>query len=222
MPDNALYPYRHWLVIGWLAAFVAFHSAWTSHKAAAFTLNAFDLAEQVGIHPAIRAETPPLRTAGLLWFALPLMAGGIGGAALLYQDAPTRWALRGLAAAVALRVIPPEHALRAPRTLIEEDYSRQLLLLTLIGLGLVALTVLVGKTQKLWIWETILCGLGIVLPLIGFKRAFDLLHELQLDVHIGAGMVIYVVVMVVIGGMMIWKRKPADDLKHPAEVVFSK
>ena len=46
----------------WITAFAAFHMAWTAHESAAFTLNAFDLAEQVSIHPAIRAESPPLRS----------------------------------------------------------------------------------------------------------------------------------------------------------------
>ena len=74
---SSLYRYRHWLVIFWLLAFVAYHMAWTSHNTAAFTLNAFDLAEQIRVHPAIAAENPALRTVRFLRLPIPIIAAGL-------------------------------------------------------------------------------------------------------------------------------------------------
>ena len=209
---NKLDPYRHWLMALWLLAFFAYHMAWTAHAAAAFTLNGFDLAEQVGLHPAIQAESPAYRTAGLLRLPIPLIAAGIALTALLYPDARFKWLWRVIAALIALRVIPPETALRQPGTLTENDYAMQLTLLTFCGLLLVGITLLppIEKwaVRHLWIIEIGLVIMGLILPLIGLERSLRLLKELNLAVSLGGGAIIYVILIVGIGGLAL-KNKPA-------------
>lgn len=201
---------QNWLVGIWLLAIVAFHLPWTNHPSAAFTLNGFDLAEQVSIHPGIRAETPPLRTAALLWVALPLLALGLATAAMRYEQAIVRWVLWGVAAGVALRVIPPESALRAPKTLFSEDYARTLFLLTLLGfMGLLGV-VLGGRWWRRYMVfvETAIALLGLVLPLLGFMRAWGLLGDLRLAVGLGGGMPLYTLLLLAVVGTQFLRATP--------------
>ena len=189
--------YRITRFILWMTAFAAFHMAWTAHNTAAFTLNAFDLAEQVSIHPGIRAESPSLRTSLFLWSAMPIIAAGIALSAARFEEPYIRWGLYGLAALVSLRVMPPESALRSPGQLMDSGHDRTLAILTLLGLAAVCLILILGKRIQRYDWqiEAGLCAAGVVLPLIGWERSLRLLDELQVDVSVGGGALIYMLVL---------------------------
>lgn len=207
---TTLYSYRHWLIGLWLLAFAAYHLAWTAHAAAAFTLNGFDLAEQVGIHPAIQAENPAYRTAGLLRLPVPVIAFGLALTALLYRDDRLQWGWRALAVLIALRVIPPETALRDPGSLLDNPYATQLTFLTGLGLGLIALTVIPPVARWLirygWQMQVGLVVIGLILPTIGLERSLRLLKELNLAVSLGGGAVLYMVLVLAIGGLALTHR----------------
>src|SRR5262245_60753490 len=125
--NNALYSIRHWLVCLWIVAFIAFHLPWTSHKTAVFTLNAFDMAEQVRFHPAIVAESPTYRSSIFLWMAVPLTAGGVAFTAALYRNQWARYLLWTLALLFALRMNPPKDGLQR---IFEDDYAQAFAVLT--------------------------------------------------------------------------------------------
>ena len=204
---------RYTNLILWLAALAAFHMAWTAHDAAAFNLNGFDLAEQVTVHPAIRAESPTLRTSMLLWSAIPIIAAGIALNAVTFENRILRWLLYGLAGLVSLRVIPPEVALRSPRLMLDSPHDRALAILTALGLIAVGVMILL-RTYALRFGPRIEIGLvvlGLALPLIGWERGIRLLDELQLDVSIGGGVLIYAVVLLAVPALMMMGRLNAHD-----------
>lgn len=217
---HPLYRARHWLIVLWLAAFAFYHMAWSAHKTAFATQNAFDLAEQVSIHPAIRAESPTLRTSGLLRLSIPLMAFGIALTGLLYEDIRWRWLWRGLALLVALRAIPPESDLRPISDLPDKANAFQLALLTALGLILVLATL----PQPIRVWmqchlsavEAGLCSLALVLPMIGLERALRLWNELNLEVSLGGGAVLYVAALIGIGALVLRHLKANDPVLSEA------
>jgi hypothetical protein len=194
-------------------AFAAFHMAWTAHDTAAFTLNAFDLAEQVSVHPAIRAESPPLRSSLLLWSAIPIIAVGIAITAAKFEQRALRWSRYGLAGLASLRVIPPEGALRTPRQLLDSPHDRAQAILTVLGLVCVGLVFLLGKRLLRYDWqiEAGLCALGILLPVIGWQRGLRLLDELQVDVSVGGGALIYMMTLLAVLGLVLYSGLKTHD-----------
>lgn len=191
-----LAPKRVWLIILWLGVILIFHLAWTQHPSAAFTLSAFDLAEQIRIHPAIEAESPALRTSALLWLIIPLSAIGLALTAALYQDWRARWLIWSIAGLVALRVIPPDGVFRDPASLNDNAYHRVLSLLTLFGLlGVGICIIFAGRLSQnpavLIRLQVILCALLLILPLIGFNSAYDLMSGLQPGMSWGGGLILH-------------------------------
>jgi hypothetical protein len=205
--------YRMARLILWMTAFVAFHMAWTAHDTAAFTLNAFDLAEQVSIHPGIRAESPPLRTSLFLWSAIPLIAAGIALSAARFENRYLRWGLYALAGLVSLRVIPPEVALRSPRQLMDSPHDRTLAILTALGLVAVCVMILLGKRIQRYGWmvEAGLCITALLLPCLGWERSLRLLDELQVNVTVGGGAMIYMAVVLATLVMVVLTRLSTHD-----------
>lgn len=200
----------------WLAALFAYHLAWTTHPAAAFTLNAFDLAEQIRYHPAILAQTPPLRTAMLLWAGIPLLAMGLASAARDCQNQWVRWGGYGIALVVALRVMPPQQALRSPTTLLSDDYTFALTLLS--GIGILGVVAMLFVGHNLVVRGGLLLS-ALILPLLGFGGAFNLLRDLQLEIQIGGGLGIYSLVLLLgAGWWFIQIKKASGDFSATATV----
>ncbi|NJL92661.1 MAG: hypothetical protein HC915_02490 [Anaerolineae bacterium] len=202
---HPLHPLRHVFVALWGLAFLAFHLPWTTHPTAAFTQNGFDLAEQIGIHPVIQTESPPLLSAGYLRSVSVVVAFGLALVALLYHDLRLRWVLRGLAVLVALRNIPPQSAFRNPGSIPDEAYLSQLTLLTLLA-GVLVLLTLPQPFQKVlcsglaWVLMG-LCVLGIILPMAGLNTALWLLEEIGLNIEMGGGGVLYGLALAGIAGL---------------------
>jgi len=185
---------RSWLfLVLWLGAYVCLHLPWISHPSAAFTQNAFDLAEQIRFHPAIRAERPALRTSFFLWSALSLCALGLGLSGGAVQSFWGRWLVLGLAWALSLRLLPPQEFLRDPARLLSEAHPRGLLLLTLLGIGGSTLLCILGqKREFIQRGGHLTLGLSaLIFPIIAYERAWRLLTELGLNLSLGGGLVLY-------------------------------
>lgn len=217
---HPLYAYRHWIIALWLAAFAFYHLAWSAHETAFATQNAFDLAEQVSIHPAIRAESPTLRTSGFLRLPIPFIAFGLTLTALLYEDMRWRWLWRGAAVLIALRVMPPENDLRPLSELPDRDNAFQMAQLTLLGLILIFVT-LPLPLRKFFLRylapvEAGVCLLALVLPMVGLERALRLWNELQLEVSLGGGAMLYAAAVVGIGALALRRLKTNDPVLSEA------
>jgi|GEM_PF-6162974 len=205
---------KYGIVLGWLFTLWFYHLAWTSHSVSAFILNGFDLAEQIALHPAIRAESPALLSSFFLWLVVPIVAGGLAFGGSLYENDYAKWFWRFVALAVALRVIPPQEALRVPTSLLDEPYTRTLTILTLLGVCFVGLSIFLSKK---WLRRGQLVFIigGMILPLIGYERAYRLLNELQLDITLGGGLWLYVICLLGLGICQIKRRQRSQ----PATIV---
>lgn len=199
-----LYGRRYGLVGLWMLVLIAFHMPWTTHPTAAFRLNAFDLAEQIRYHPAIIAESPTLRSSALLWAGLAMIAGGLAMTSRLFRDWRAHWGWWGLACLIALRMIPNQDAIRNPRLMLEDDYSRIFALLMGFGLALAIVAVILPRPK---ITLPVLASLALILPIIGFMRGWRLLDELGLDLGLGAGMMIYSAATLGIMILTLWPQK---------------
>lgn len=173
-------------VIGLGLALACYFAPWYTHTTAAFTLNAFDLAEWTSLHPAVRADSPALLTSFLLRMpqlalivALALHANGFG-------DARARWLLRAVALVIALRFLPPREFFGAAT---DDPNFRQMMLLTVLSAGGIAAAVLVGRLPQRWqAWGlTAVLALGVGAGWWGLSRAHPLLDSFEIAVGIGVG-----------------------------------
>ncbi len=103
-------------------ALIAYHLPWQGHPSAAFTLNAYDLAEYASIHPAARYSTFPLLAP--LMLRLPLAALALililqGRPALSWETA-LHWAL---ALIIIMRLLPPPEFFTSARD--DPNYRQQ-------------------------------------------------------------------------------------------------
>lgn len=176
-----------------LIAIVAYHMPWHSHKVAAFSNNAFDLAEMMSLHPQVHAESPRLYTSLLLRIPLIFLAMLVvliaGQLRLWYW----RWGWYGVALLIVLRLNPP---------FVFYPYGggswndRQLGDLMLIGIGTVGVLV-VGNRWLKSLARPLVIGLMVVTlysALAGYQRATQLVdNQLGLDVKLGGGLVLFVV-----------------------------
>jgi len=185
---------RAWIgltgVIGLALALACTYAPWHTHSTAAFTLNAFDLAEWTSLHPAVRASSPALLTSFLLRvpqlaliLALTLHANYLG-------DARVRWLLRAAALLVALRFLPPREFFGSAAS---DPNFRQMMLLTGLGVGGVVAAILAEKLARRWqgLLAAALLALGIGAGWWGLARAHTLLDNFEIAVSVGVGAVGY-------------------------------
>lgn len=177
-------------VIGLALALVCIYAPWYTHSTAAFTLNAFDLAEWASLHPAVRASSPALLTSFLLRApqltlvaALALLANGFG-------DARARWLLRAAALLIALRFLPPREFFGSAAS---DPNFRQMMLLTALSMGSVLAAILAQGLAPRWrgLLVTTLLALGVGAGWWGLARAHTLLDNFEIAVSVGVGAVGY-------------------------------
>lgn len=176
--------------IGLALALACTYAPWYTHSTAAFTLNAFDLAEWTSLHPAVRASSPALLTSFLLRApqlaliaVLALLANGPG-------DARARWLLRAAALLIALRFVPPREFFGSAAS---DPNFRQMMLLAVLGVGGVMAAILAEKLAPRW--QGLLVAVALVLGIgagwWGLARAHTLLDNFEIAVSVGAGAVGY-------------------------------
>ncbi|MBI5927863.1 MAG: hypothetical protein HY862_01030 [Chloroflexi bacterium] len=164
---------------------------WQTHKVAAFSSNAFDLAEWVSLHPTVRAESPALFTPMLLRLPLILLAGIMALGSSVLQTEKAKWIWRGVALLVVLR-------LNAPTDFYPwgggSPNDQQLGRLTAFGLAAVFVIILGGRWLRFF-WKPatlILLLASLITALEGYHRAQKVLHSIQIETKLGGGLVLYV------------------------------
>jgi hypothetical protein len=178
-----------------LAALIGYYATWINNAAAALSANAFDLAEWVGIIPAVRYADPPLVAPFALRLALVMLAWlcALHGAAAQRLLGRAVFGVIGLALAVSLR--PPIAFFRGETA--DPNYQ-QLALLCLVGLLGVALISVLGwrGIGRRWWWRLIglpLGLIGILSALIGLSGALEAFARLQIPTPLGAGGILYLI-----------------------------
>ena len=187
-----------WALIGAsLLGVVAVHMPWHVHDVAAFSLNAFDLAEWVSLHPATRAENPALLSSILLRLPLVLLGISIALSANFLRDERLRWIWRFVALLVVFRLNPPIDFYRSPNGVSLNE--QHLAFLTYAGIGLVLLIIVIGRRIRPFYFPlmTLVWVVIIVVSWDGLSRATRTVETLQIDVGYGAG--IYLLIGTAVG-----------------------
>ncbi len=185
---------RAWIgltgVIGLALALVCYHAPWYTHTTAAFTLNAFDLAEWASLHPAVQASSPTLLTSFLLRAPQLALILALALHANCFGDARARWLLRTAALMIALRFFPPREFFGSA---VSDPNFRQMMLLTGLGVGGVLAAILAEKLAHRWqgLLAAALLALGVGAGWWGLARAHTLLDNFEIAVSIGVGAVGY-------------------------------
>ncbi len=182
---------RAGLIVGCLAlGIVGYYLPWFAHSTAGFTMNGFDLAEWSSLHPAVRSSSPPMLTSFLLRLPQVVLAAALALAANGLLDPRRRWVARGAAVLLALRMVPPTDFFGSARG--DPNY-RQMAFLTVAGLALVlgalGLYRLSPRWQK-WLLAALLVS-GLLAGWVGLSRAGTLLENFEIDVHPGAGIILW-------------------------------
>lgn len=207
-----------WVGAGFLLALVCFHLPWYSHASAAFTMNAFDLAEWASIHPAVRSSSPPMLTSFLLRLPLVMLAAALALAINLLPDARWRWLGRAVAALLLVRLIPPSDFFGDAR---DDPNYRQMLLLFTLGVALLV-TSLAARRLHDHFQAALGAGLlvvGVLAGWWGLSRAGTLLDNFAVNVDVGPGVwgmtlaTAATVVMLVVGWGLRWRSTLANPTR---------
>ncbi len=183
-----------------LFALIAYHMPWHVHDAAAFSNNAFDLAEGTSLHPTVRLESPALLTPLLLRLPLIALAGIIALTGNRLPDERWRWIWRGVAFLVVLRLNPPIGFYPFGGG---SDNDQQLGILMFGGLFLVGIVILSSRWQQPLYHPLILiiAVATVAISITGYSRATDVMESLALQLSTGAGIVLFIAFWIVIIGL---------------------
>lgn len=170
-------------------AFIAYHMPWHLHPTAAFSNNAFDLAEFTSLHPNVRNES--LYTSLLLRAPLLFMAFIITLSAACLEDERWQWLWRGAAILIVLRLNPPVEFYPYGGGSINDQQMGQLMIAGLVMIGIVTTT---GRWLKRIYHPLLLIATGIMLYTAyqGMHRATELLENgLVIPVDTGGGAILF-------------------------------
>ncbi|MCE7946651.1 MAG: hypothetical protein DYG88_04395 [Chloroflexi bacterium CFX4] len=188
-------------MIGWLpsvalfAALIGYYATWINNAAAALSANAFDLAEWVGIIPAVRYADPPMVAPFALRLALVMLAWlfALHSAAARRLFGRAVFGVIGLALALSLR--PPIAFFRGETA--DPNYQQLALLCFVALLGVALISALGwGSMGRRWWWRLIALPLGLIgilSALIGLSGALEGLGRLQIPTPLGAGGILYLI-----------------------------
>lgn len=161
---------------------------WLVHYTAGMTLNAYDLAEWTTLTPAQRQTNPPLQAALLIRAQIPLF---MTLCALVFQR---HRLMIGVLILGILAQLPP---LEFFTQLNDINYQQQYLLAIAsgisVGVGIYAAKYSVLKNAMI----AIVCILGIASTVAGTQLALVILEQFQMDVVVGLGQWITILVYLV-------------------------
>jgi hypothetical protein len=193
---NAAPPTRYTarpLTVCLLVALMCYYLPWHYHPAAALSANAFDLAEWVGLSPAVRyAFSPPMVAPFLLRVVLSMLA------VLFALNAPMnaglwRWLNGGVALLLAITLAPPIEFIRVPGATADPNYRQLFALLigTLIALGGVLLLARFRVRIPFRALSVLLAVLAMVAGAGGLALAMNVLSAdpLRIEGRVGIGAV---------------------------------
>lgn len=199
-------------MIGWLpsvtllTALIGYYATWINNAAAALSANAFDLAEWVGIIPAVRYADPPMGAPFALRLALVMLAWlfALHGAAAQRLSGRVIFGVIGLALAVSLR--PPIAFFRGETADPNYQQLALLCLLALIGVALISAAGWRGMARRWW-WLLMalpLALIGVGSALVGLRGALEALSRLQIPTPLGAGGIVYGIGVGLYGVLSVW------------------
>jgi hypothetical protein len=150
----------------------------------------------------VRSSSPPLLTSFLLRAPQVVLAAGIALAANGIDSPRGRWVVRGLAVLLALRLMPPTDFFTGASG--DPNY-RQMMLLTLAGLGLVTVAMLLARVSPRAQADVLfaLLVIGLVGGWVGLSRAEVLLDNFEMEVQLGLGVVVWSAALVLLGYLLI-------------------
>jgi hypothetical protein len=186
-------------------ALIGYYVTWINNSAAALSANAFDLAEWVGIIPAVRYADPPMSAPFALRLALVCLAWlfALRGAAA--QRLSGRVALGAIGLALALSLRPPIAFFRGETADPNYQQLAGLCFVALIGVGLISLIGKRGIMWRIWLWLALPVALiGAVSAILGLRGALEALARLQIQTPLGAGIFLYVVGVGAHSALCLW------------------
>jgi hypothetical protein len=196
---------RHGLIImTLLCAFGAYHMPWVTHAAAAFTNNAFDLAEFMSLAPAVQAESPALLTSLLLRLPIVLVAALLSLTASQLRSEKAKWLTHGGALLMVLRLNPPTVYYPFGGGSLNDQQLGDMML---GGLAFILVLIVLSHWLKSWLYAPITTVLAIVtagVALQGWSRSLDVIEGLQLDVQTGGGMILFVGLLLTVAIQAVW------------------
>ncbi len=192
----------------WLPlALIAYYLPWIWHPTAALTANAYDLAEWVSIHPAVRNGDPPL----VAPFLLRSLLGGIallcGLCAVCAQKWWGRWLYGALAVILAITLLPPPDFFRGAGG--DPNYRQQ------FGLAVgtfIALLAIFGLRRRLARFsarlEAVIVLAVLIAAYVGEGLALRVVQSLGIAVMLGGGILVLFVGLlpVLIKAAQEWQR----------------
>lgn len=190
------------LPYGWITllilALIAYTLPWVVGGSASLTFGAFDLAEWASLHPTNRALAPTLLTSFLLRMPLVCLAWIIAFNAPPYPFKSASWWIHTLLCLIlAVLSTPPLEFL----TIFREDvnYIQQASLTLVAGVG--CAIGLGGIFKKYRVYIAILAGIiGIITSIWGMINGYALLSDFQINVSVGIGMIISVMMFIIMCG----------------------
>ncbi|MFQ3536006.1 MAG: hypothetical protein SNJ58_09015 [Aggregatilineales bacterium] len=183
-----------WLLNGALFIGLAgYYATWINNRAAALSANAVDLAEWVGIIPAVRYAEPPMSAPFALRIALVCLAWLFALRSAAAERLSLRIGLGVLSFGLALSLRPPIAFFRGETADPNYQQLAALCLTALIGAILISLFGRQNARRPVWLWlAPPLAVLGAVSALLGLHGALEPLARLQIPTPLGAGSFLYV------------------------------
>jgi len=186
-------------------ALIGYYVTWINNRAAALSANAFDLAEWVGIIPAVRYAEPPLSAPFALRAALVCLAWlfALRGALAQHIAARVVMSVIGLALAVSLR--PPIAFFRGETGDLNYQQLAALCLVAVSGVLFIGAAAWRGKARQWWLWLSLCLALiGAVSALLGLRGALEALARLKIPTPLGAGAFLFIIGIGAHGMTCLW------------------
>ena len=205
-----------WRMVVLVLCLGAYHLPWTTHNVAAFTNNAFDLAEFMSLHPSVRAESPALYTSLLLRLPVLLIAGMIMLTAAQLNSEKAQWIWRALTFLVILRLNPPTIYYPFGGGSPNDQQLGNMMFGGLVFVGLLLVLTLVWRNRyALAGLNIVLAVMTIVVSVVGYDRSMNVIDALQLDVGIGGGYVLLIALIVLVIVDVVWETNGIFRNKMP-------
>ena len=179
---------RQYIVIALvLAGYGAYSLPWAVSPAASLSMGANDLAEWASLHPTV---TPPLLLTSLL-LRLPMLSL----VSMLSFSLPHSKTALVVAMLLILTMLPPLEIVTSAR---DNANYRQQIVLTVLATGITFVGFL-GVLRRWQHYVVLLAGaVGVAASVLGFYAAEGLLQDLNLTMHVGAGVICMALICVVI------------------------
>lgn len=173
------------ILIAVILAIIMSTLTWLTNPGAGLCFGAGDLAEWASLHPAVRAESPPLLTSFLLRLplvCLALITSFSAPAPILKSRA--WWIAALLSGVILILLFPPLEYFTSARN--DKNYQQQIMLVgtALVGCGLGLSRILAAwRGYAVMLWAIT----GAVTGLVGLQKSYDLMRNFDLPVQIGIG-----------------------------------